>query len=149
MPSCCARPSSQSHDCSGVIPGTVRSSTDLFEFRGEGDQVLAELFAERFVLQAEFHGCLQVAELAAAVVTLAFELVGEHRFVREQIGDSVGELDLAARATSGLFQLGEDRRRQQIATDYCERRRCVLRPRLLDDLLYETDATLTTIRRDD
>jgi hypothetical protein len=40
---------------------------------------------------------LEIVELAAAIVTHAFELVREHVLVGEQRLDRVGELDLAAR----------------------------------------------------
>src|SRR5262245_30930507 len=53
------------------------------EFLREPDQVLAEPSAQRLVLEAELDRRLQVTQLAAAVVALAFELVRVHRLVRE------------------------------------------------------------------
>ena len=47
-------------------------------------------------LRAELDRRLQVAELGAAVVARAAEAVRQHALLREQRGDGVGELDLAA-----------------------------------------------------
>ena len=63
------------------------------------------------MLQAVLHGRLQVSELAAAVVALAFEFEGIHRFALHQARDAVGELNLAAGALADFRQVVEDRRR--------------------------------------
>jgi hypothetical protein len=76
---------------------------------------------------------LQVADLAAAVVAFTGEGVGDDGFLCQQRRDGVGELNLAAGAGLGLFQLLEDRRRQQVAADDGEVGRGILRFRLLDD----------------
>ena len=47
------------------------------------------------------------------------------------------------------FELGEDRRRQQVAADDRERRRRVLRTRLFDDLFDDADAAFALFGRDD
>ena len=61
-------------------------------------------FSPTFVL-SRFHGCLQVSELLR-VVALAFELVGEHRFIRDRSRCLVSWI--SPPAPRRLFQLGED-----------------------------------------
>ena len=68
---------------------------------------------------------LQVADLRAAVVAPSRQAHGEHALVREQRGDRVGELDLAARARHDLGQQLEDARREHVAPDDAEVRRRV------------------------
>src|SRR5690606_41672032 len=51
------------------------------ELRGQPDEVFAEHGTEAFVLQTELDGRLKISELAAAIVTLAFELVCIDRLV--------------------------------------------------------------------
>jgi hypothetical protein len=63
---------------------------------------------------------LQVAELRAAIVAPPRQAHREHPFVREQRGDRVGELDLAARARRHLGEQVENLGRQNIAADYAE-----------------------------
>ena len=63
------------------------------ELADEAAQILAELPAELVVLQTVFDRRLQVTELAAAVVALAFELVGVHRSAAGQaVGHPVSKL---------------------------------------------------------
>src|SRR4051812_39523913 len=85
---------------------------------------------------------LQIAELAAAVVTLALELIGEHLLLLEQRLDAVGELNLATRTGCDLLQQREDARRQNITANDGERRRRLVRARLLDDAIHLVQAGL-------
>src|SRR5262249_8533848 len=105
----------------------VMASTLRRKRGGQVPQVVVELGAEAFVLEAVLDGSLQIAELAAAIVTLAFEFECIHGLVAEQVGDRVGQLDLAAGAAAGVLEFRENGRRQQITSDHCERRRCILR----------------------
>src|SRR5215472_11769896 len=104
--------------------------------RGGGDvqrlEVAAELAPERRVTQCILHRRLQIPELAATVVPLAFEAVRVHRLLPHQRSDAVGELDLPARATTDALEVLEDRRREHVAADHGEARGCDGGLRLLD-----------------
>ena len=82
-----------------------------------------------------FHVGLQIAELAAAVVTLAGELVGVHRLVTHEPRDAVGELDLAARAFANLLEMREQARREQVAAHHREIRGRLRGLRLFHDAI--------------
>src|SRR5690606_26667193 len=94
-------------------------------------EVLAELRMPKRVL----HGRPQISDLAAAVVAGAAEWVDVDGLVLEQLRDTVGELNLAAGAAFRPLELVENSRRQDVTADDGERRRRLLRLRLLDDLL--------------
>ena len=68
-------------------------------------QVIGELVAQVFVLQTELDGRLEVAELRAAIVALAFERVRVDRLVGQQRRDAVRELDLAAGTAPDRLEL--------------------------------------------
>ena len=89
-------------------------------FLDQRAQVAAEGFRELRMRERVFHVGLQVAELAAAVVALARELVGVHRLVSHEPRDAVGELDLAARALAYLLQVREQAWREQVAAHHRE-----------------------------
>src|SRR5262245_19196328 len=55
----------------------------------------AEFLAHLAVAQAEFHRCLQVTQLAAAVVALAADAHRQHALAGEQRRDCVGELNFS------------------------------------------------------
>src|SRR5262245_41111491 len=115
--------------CRSEFFDMVASAWELLsgaELGRERDQVFTELAAERGMLQSEFDRRLHVAELAAAIVALALEFVGEHGLFGEQVGDCVGQLDFAAGAAPRRLQLLEDRRGQHVSTDDRERRRSIL-----------------------
>src|SRR5690606_23114889 len=101
-------------------------------------QQLAQVDAERLagfgVLETVRHGRLQIAELVPAVVAAAGERVRVHRLVVQQVGNGVGQLDLAAGPALRRLQLVEDLRREQVTTHDREVRGRVRRRRLLDDL---------------
>ena len=65
------------------------------------------------MLEAVLHGRLQVAELVAAVVALAFELERIHRLALHEPRNAVGELDLAAGALADFREVVEDRGARQ------------------------------------
>jgi hypothetical protein len=92
-------------------------------------QVVGELPAQLGVLEGELDRGLEVAELRAAVVPLALERIGKDGLVREQRGDAVGQLDLAARTAPRLLELVVDTRREQVTADNREVRRRVRRLR--------------------
>src|SRR5690554_5502163 len=96
-----------------------------------GPEVLAELRMPKRVL----HGRPQISDLAAAVVAGAAEWVDVDGLVLEQLRDTVGELNLAAGAAFRPLELVENSRRQDVTADDGERRRRLLRLRLLNDLL--------------
>src|SRR5690606_17158403 len=98
-------------------------------------EVGAEILAELRMPQRILDGGAQIADLAAAVVPGAMERPDVHRLVREQRGDAVGQLNLAARASTGALELVEDGGCQHVTADDGEVRRRLFRPRLLDDLL--------------
>src|SRR5258708_18990164 len=52
----------------------------LGQFRNQGPQIICELGTQARMLQAVLHGRLQVSELTAAIVALAFEFEGIHGF---------------------------------------------------------------------
>ncbi len=83
--------------------------------------------------KTEFNGGFQIAELAAAVVTLALEWMGDHMLILKQIVDAIGELDLATGALAGLFKFIEDARGEQIATDHRQIGWRICRCRFFDD----------------
>src|SRR5687767_13575337 len=85
------------------------------------------------MLDGEGEVRLEVVELAAAVVTHAFEFVGEYVFFLEQRRDRVGELNLAAGAGGLVLKVMEDARREDIASDDAQRRRRVFGLRFLHD----------------
>src|SRR5688500_5025251 len=58
-------------------------------------QILAERCAHFGVLESVLEIGLQVAQLAAAVEALPFELIGEHVLLVHQRRDGIGQLDLA------------------------------------------------------
>ena len=108
----------------------------------------AEGGAELRMRQRVVDGGLQIAELAAAVITGAHETVCVHRLLVEQSGDAVGELDLAARAASDALEVIEDARREQVAPHHRQRRGCSGRPRLLDDAV-DAPRVAAALRGDD
>ncbi len=71
-------------------------------FRNHATKIIGEFHTQTRMLQAIFHSGLQVSEFAAAIVALALELEGIHRFVLHQAGDAVGQLNLAAGALADL-----------------------------------------------
>ena len=86
-------------------------------WRCDSLQIFAEVAAELWVRERVFHGRLQVAELAAAVVALAVEAMRIHRLLCHKRADAVRELNLSPRALADLFQVPEDGRRQDITAD--------------------------------
>src|ERR1700733_14703224 len=106
---------------------------DLARRRHNRLQVFAELAAELRVRERIFHGRLQIAELAAAVVALAFEAMRVYRLLAHERTDAIGELNLPARAMADLFQMPEDCGCQDITADDGEIRGCDRRLGLLDD----------------
>src|SRR5688500_11962469 len=97
------------------------------------------------MLQTILDGRLQIAQLPAAIVTLALEFIANYRLVSQQISNRICELNFPARAPARTFQFLENGWAQQIATHDRERRRCILWPRLLDNLLYAADGTFASL----
>ena len=87
------------------------------------------------MLERVFDIGLQVSELAATVEALALEPVGVHGFIVHETRDAIGELDLAAGALADALEMVEHARRQQVAADYREVGRRLVRLGLLDDAL--------------
>src|SRR5260221_3285823 len=110
--------SSHSPTSSRTSCGRSRISSRFSIFRSkQALQVFAELAAEQRVTQGVVDGRLQVAELLAGVIALPFEDVAVEVARAHELAQRVGELDLAAGATLGLLQHGEDARRQDVAAD--------------------------------
>src|SRR5262245_12164053 len=78
-------------------------------------EIGAEFRADLGMLQRYLHVGLQVADLAAAVVAHAVELVREHVFFPQQAGDAVGQLYFAAGTGFRSLQMMENPGRQNIA----------------------------------
>ena len=84
-------------------------------------------------------GRLDVALGAAAVETLALELVGQHAAVLSLLHQGIGDLDLAALARFSLLDQVEDVRGQDVAADDRQVRRRLFRLRLLDHGVHPED----------
>jgi hypothetical protein len=65
---------------------------------------------------------LEIAELAPAIVTAAFEREREHALFGDQPRDAVGQLNFAAGARRHRAQVMEDARGQHVAADHRKRR---------------------------
>src|SRR5512138_1140706 len=111
---------SSSHSCSCYQEHDASHGTeDLLacDLRGEPGQILAKLGPQAFVLETKFNCGLQITELASAVVTLAFELVGVDVLFGEEVCDPVRQLNFPARAAPGFLELLEHGRRQHVSSD--------------------------------
>src|SRR5579862_1485994 len=108
-----------------------------------------ELLAHFRMPQAELDRRFQVAEFGAAIVALAADAHRHHALTRQQRGDGVRKLYLAAAARSGRRKHVENRRREHVAPDNPERRRRILGRRLFDDGVYLSDIGLGVGRTDD
>jgi hypothetical protein len=85
------------------------------------------------MLQAQVHGGLQKAQLAATVVAGAFVTVCKHLFAAQQLRNAIGQLNLAPHTSWIALQLIEDARRQEIAADHRQCGRGQLRGGFFDD----------------
>src|SRR5262245_56564829 len=79
-------------------------------------QVLPEFRADFGMIQREMQPRLEIAELAAAVVTRAFEHVREDILLLQQCGDAVGQLDFAALTGFRSLEMMENARSQDITS---------------------------------
>src|ERR1700691_3158975 len=93
-------------------PPLAPAAPSIVERGGQVLQVVAKILAQRRMRQRQFDRRLQVAELAAAVEAPAGETMRIHPFMLEQARDTVGQLDLPARALADVFELIEDPGRQ-------------------------------------
>jgi hypothetical protein len=85
----------------------------------EGLEVFAERAAHIVAAQCEFDRCFEETELIAGVVTLAVEFKRVNRTAAELVTQSVGELDLAARARFNVIDGLENIRRSPDSTCSC------------------------------
>ena len=115
-------------------PAAARALATRLELARQLLEISGEFGAEARMLEAVFHGRLQVSELVAAVVALALELERVHRFALHQPRDAVGELNFAARAFADLREVIENRGGQQIAADHRQGGFRLVRLGLLDDV---------------
>lgn len=95
-----------------------------------------------FVLEREMHGGFDQADMRTAIETATLETEGIDLLFLQQLGNRVGQLDLAARACTGSLEKFEDLRIQHIPTDYGQITRRHFRLGLLDDRI---DAALAAI----
>src|SRR5690606_12835790 len=100
--------------------------------------------ADLLVVEGEADRGLDQADVGAAVEAGTAEAVGVDPVLRQQARDGIGELDLAAGAAAGGFQVLEDRAGQDVAADHGQGARRVFRPGLLDHAPDRT-ATITEI----
>src|SRR5258706_8543134 len=135
----------------GTIPNARSQCNKMPQNRSgfQPAQVFGESFPDLRVPQAVGDGRLQIAELVAAIVALALELVRVDRLLGEHRLDGVGQLQLAAGAGLQLAQMPEDIARQQIAADHAERRWGGIGLRLLDDPADASQPVLHLVDRDD
>ena len=75
----------------------------------------AKRIANFTVRQTISDGRLKISQLATAIVTIAAEPVGKYIGIIQQVSDSVGQLNLAARPSAGIYQFVEDFWRQKVA----------------------------------
>src|SRR5580765_6891341 len=88
------------------------------------------------MFERELDRRFKVAELAAAVVRHALELIRVHGFLDEQRGDAIRELYLAASTAARSLEQLEDARCEDVTSDDAEIRRRHGGRRLLDDPLH-------------
>src|SRR5262245_51963115 len=93
------------------------TATSRVTSEGEVHQIAAELAREIGPLEGQLDGGLEPAHRGPGVISGAFEFVGEDRLLLHELGDRVGQLDLAAGPALGLLELVEDLRREHVAPD--------------------------------
>jgi hypothetical protein len=101
------------------------------------------------MLEAEVDSRFKVSELAAAIVAAPLERVGNHRLLRDEARDGVGQLDLAPCARRHRSQMMEDARRQHVAAHDRQRRRRRPRFGFLDSTQDRRDTSFCRTRFDD
>ena len=79
--------------------------------------MFSKIFTSFRVLEAIRDSCLQVSELASAVVTNALERVREYRQILYQVSNTVGELNLATGALACALQSIEYFGSEQVAAN--------------------------------
>src|SRR5580692_3811346 len=101
-------------------PGPIKLTVPkrLGQLRNHAAQIFGELGPQARMLETVFHGRLQVAEFAAAIVALALKFEGINGFALHETRDAVGELDLAAGAFADFRKILEDRAREQVSADH-------------------------------
>src|SRR5215212_4852874 len=97
-------------------------------------------------LEGELDGRLQPAHRGSSVVPRSLELVGVDRLLFHERLDRVRQLDLATGASLRLLELVEDLRRQDVAADDRQVRRCVGGRGLLDDARHAPQAITVEVR---
>ena len=72
------------------------------------------------IVQRHVQGSLDQAELVSAVEARAFEAIGEHRLLVEQVLDRIGELDLATHAARLVGDLEQHAGRQDVEARHAQ-----------------------------
>src|SRR5439155_2936802 len=125
--------------------GTPSEARSRQALRKEPGERLSDLG----VLYAVVDHRLEIAELVAAVVASALELIRQQLLIAEQARDGIGQLDLAPGARLHRMQVMENPRRQNVASDHTQRGRCRPRLGLLDDARDAAEALAQCIALDD
>src|SRR5699024_9230919 len=99
----------------------------------QGFQIGTEFITNFIVLQGHFYIGLEMADLAAAIVAHAGELVRQYRLLTNQRFNGIGELDFAAGPRRRVIEQTEHARRENIAADHSQVRRCLCGFRFLHD----------------
>ncbi len=112
-------------------------------------QELAERRSQGRVLERQFHGGDEKAELVARIMPLPLDFVGEHGGMFDELAQGIRELNLSVLARRGLAEDRENFRGQDIASDDREIRRCVGRGRFLHQIVDAVEAIAHLARGDD
>src|ERR1700730_10256988 len=96
-------------------------------------KVAAKLGTYFGMLDGKGEVCLEVIEIAPAIVARTFELVSEQILTRQQCRNRIGQLDLSAGPGRLVLKMVEDARREYVAAYHTKPGRRLLRIRLFDD----------------